>query len=303
MRFERLLVGLGCLALVAAAPAQDSLLGKKKGNGGGNGGGQSSSPPKKSSGGSGGGKSSGSESPRKSNGGGGGQSQGGQSQGSQSQGGSPREYSAPQQPGSQREDNYLQRSQSRSGRPQYRSVHNLTSQDTQRQPVIIKRIPPREDANVPMRDQIRREDRAQIRYRDNRNRDDGYRVGYYHYNSRWRDDSFSYPYYAFDPYNTTGACVVSPWYYYPYLPGYISSTRIVYTTNYGNSFIGFPYDYQPSNRYRDDRYSDDRGGRYDDSYVSRRALDNAIDDIVNAFERQDKRSVDRLVPRSGSVSV
>ena len=131
-----------------------------------------------------------------------------------------------------------------------------------------------------------------------RNNNRHYRVGYYHYDKTFRDNNFEYPYYIFDPYQTNN-CVVSPWYYYSFLPAYVNTNRLVISPDYSGPVIGFQYDYQQPSRYQDDS----RDARYDNNYVSRRALDYAIDDIVNAFLHQDKRAVDHLVPRGGTVTL
>src|SRR5207244_778282 len=103
------------------------------------------------------------------------------------------------------------------------------------------------------------------------------------------------PYYIFDPY-AVNSFVVSPWYYYSFLPAYLDTDRCVISSlDYTISFFGDPYDYYPS-RYRNDEDPYNRN-RYDD----RRPLDVAIDDLVNAFENQDRRAIDKLVPARGTV--
>lgn len=150
-----------------------------------------------------------------------------------------------------------------------------------------------------MRDQIRREDRPRTRFDYN---DGRLRIGYYQYDSNWRDDRFCYPHYVFNPYQSY-PCVVSPWYYYPTLPAYIDTSRITYANvNEYTFFDGVPYDYRPYRSYQDDRY-DDRSYRSDDRSYRRNNLDEAIDDLVDAFERQDRRALDRLVPRNGDITV
>lgn len=124
----------------------------------------------------------------------------------------------------------------------------------------------------------------------------GYRWGYCHYNRNWRDDNFWYPYYIFDPF-AYNRFVCSPWYYYPFLPPYINTTRIIVVNNYYgyNNWSGDPYYWQaPDNG---TRYSDDRDSRYD------RDLDYSIEDLVTAFQRNDRRSASHLIPRSGSVAI
>jgi len=312
MRFSRLFVLAGCLVFVAStAFAQDSLLGKKKGGGGG---GTSSPPPKSTDSKSDkgqkdkdrGSKSDDSSHASKSD-------TSSQNTDDQDQSRSNPRYSSPDK------DRPAQKQSSRSGRVHYGSQNNLLQKtDNAKTPINIRRAPTRGDLDrdtTAMRDQVRREDRSQVHYRDNDRRDNDrhwdnddswfgnghYRVGYYHYRSNWRDDYFCYPYYVFNPYETSTTCLVSPWYYYSYLPAYVEQDRVVFTSNYESSFVGFPYDYEPIVYNRRDGYDDIRDAQYDNNYVGRRALDLTIDDIVASFVKNDRRAVDHLVPRSGNV--
>ena len=116
----------------------------------------------------------------------------------------------------------------------------------------------------------------------------GYRVGYYHYNPRWCDDWFSYPFYVFNPWGYQRTCYVSPWYYYVSIPAYIDSSRIVIVNSFpSRGWIGYDYSWNYDNRY-------DRGDR---------DLDYALQDLEDAFERRERRSVNRLVPRDGRVNI
>ena len=302
MKITRCLVLLSVLALFAAsAMAQDSLLGKKKGGGGGSSGGSSGSSSSSRQG---------SHHDRNSGGG----------SNNNNSGDNSYQAPAPNDPSRQDHGVYNDRRRSygsRSGRVNYGTTNNLLNrQTTHHSPIHITPAPTQRDLNddvANMRDQIRREDRSHAHDRDH-DRDDShwdhdgwndgdgirFRVGYYQYNNNFRDDYFCYPYYVFDPYQTTN-CVVSPWYYYSYLPAYVNCSRLVISTDYSDNFIGFPYDYQGAYRYHND--DEDRDARYDNNYVSRQALDYAIDDIVNAFTQQDRRAVDRLVPRNGTVTL
>jgi len=120
----------------------------------------------------------------------------------------------------------------------------------------------------------------------------GWRDGYYGYNNSWRDDSFYYPYYAFNPWGRQ-SCTISPWYFYAHLPGYLFASRIQYydgtRCNWG---YGSPYNWS------EDRW--DRGGDRD---YRGSELDGAIYDIERAFERQDRRALGRLVPSRGRVNI
>jgi hypothetical protein len=142
--------------------------------------------------------------------------------------------------------------------------------------------------------QVRREDNIQITGANGR-----WRVGYYHYDNRWRDDYFCYPHYTFTPYGNN--CTVSPWYYYPQLPGYIVTNRIIYLNGTScNWNQGVVYNWSRDWNYGNSRYDDRSDNRYDgrDRY-----LDESVRDIVRAFEDRDRRSLDRVVPRNGRVNI
>lgn len=196
--------------------------------------------------------------------------------------------------------------QSRSGRVHYGTSNNLFGAQAAQTPINISRAPTRQDLMQAPHDQQPRI-HYQV-YNDTR-----YRVGYYLNPTRLHnhqdqdghhrhddDDYFCYPHYVFNPYLVSNS-VVSPWYYYPSLPGYLDTNRLVITSNYDSSFVGLPYDYTPGQQYADNGY--DRDSRYDANSLDRRNLDYSIDDIVNAFTHQDRRAVDRLVPRDGTVAI
>jgi hypothetical protein len=84
---------------------------------------------------------------------------------------------------------------------------------------------------------------------------------------------------------------VSPWYYYPHLPGYVYSSRCTVINYSPVVFVGATYNWNPprSSDYRSDR-------NYND-------LDYAIEDLTDAFERGDRRSLERLVPSRGNVNI
>ncbi|HCD99525.1 MAG TPA: hypothetical protein DER07_00615 [Armatimonadetes bacterium] len=125
------------------------------------------------------------------------------------------------------------------------------------------------------------------------------RIGYVHYDSRWRDDDFIYAFYEFRP--IPGRCTVSPWYYYPHLPGYVRAGRVILVqpvvSIYFTSDRFYYYPWRDATPYVwsrpiwvSDRY---HGGE----------LDWALDDLVSIFERRDRRALDRLVPRYGRVGI
>lgn len=120
-----------------------------------------------------------------------------------------------------------------------------------------------------------------------------WRRGYYSYRDNWRDDNFCYPYYTFNPWTANRSCSVSPWYYYPHLPGYIWASRITYYDNCSWNFsIGTSYNWHSRGGYSN--YDNDR---------NRSELDDALYDIENAFERQDRRALERLIPERGRVNI
>lgn len=112
-----------------------------------------------------------------------------------------------------------------------------------------------------------------------------WREGYDHYDRGWNDSYWRYNYYRFNPYE--GDCVVSPWYYYRHLPAYLIISRIIYI------------DYQPW-YFRGDPYRWQRIGYGNASYTQ---LDYAVEDIVQAFEQGDRRSLARVIPRAGRINI
>ncbi len=117
----------------------------------------------------------------------------------------------------------------------------------------------------------------------------GWRTGYYHYNPGWRDNYFWYPNYCATPFVSYNV-VVSPWYCYTFLPGYLSCDH-VYVSNYRgfwNWNVGFVYVYDTRN--------------YNNNYTNRE-LNYAMDDLQDGFERRDFRALERLVPDGGQVAI
>ncbi len=114
-----------------------------------------------------------------------------------------------------------------------------------------------------------------------------FRNGYYNSWDNWTDNRFCYPHYAF-AWNPNQH-VVSPFYGYTHVPGYISQTRI----KFGSFWLEF-------NDFQDYRY--DSRSRYDrnDQYSG---LNNAVNDLTRAFTRRDLRALDRLVPTRDTVRV
>jgi hypothetical protein len=145
--------------------------------------------------------------------------------------------------------------------------------------------------------------------RGNRFEQDGWRTGYWGYNNNWRDDSFWYSNYVFNPWDNH--CTISPWYFYPNLPGYITIKRISFFDNGGFGW---------SNANGWDRWNDwsrwdnnngwgnnnnNNNGWGNDRWRDRDDQDayEAIDDLRRAFDRQDRRSLGNLIPRNGRVNI
>jgi hypothetical protein len=131
-----------------------------------------------------------------------------------------------------------------------------------------------------------------------------YRTGYYHYNPGWHDRDWAFRGYRYDPF--VDHCYVSPFAYYPFLPAYIGVDGLAVYGHIGNFFIGaeyvsYPYRYNYYNGYSsgyDDGY---RAGSRDSDRSPE--LDRGVDEIVNAFQQQDYRSLDLLVGRRNHIDI
>lgn len=134
-----------------------------------------------------------------------------------------------------------------------------------------------------------------IRTNRNYGYNNGWRDGYVGYNNNWRDDYFCYPHYTFNPWQRN--CSISPWYYYGHLPGYINASRIFWFNNVScNWGIGAVYSW--------DRNRGWNNGYSNNGYDRRNSeIDDAVYDLVNAFERGDSRALGRLIPRHGRVNI
>lgn len=115
----------------------------------------------------------------------------------------------------------------------------------------------------------------------------GLRIGYCAYNATWFDDNFCYPFYVFDPWAPNVVCVASPWYRYSFMPGYVNTTRVIVVNNYVQTWGTSGWaDYSYN---RDDRRNE--------------ALNDALDDLRDAFERNSTRYADNLIPVTGQVAI
>ncbi len=171
------------------------------------------------------------------------------------------------------------KSGSKSGNVQYGSNSNERRQG-RGNPVNIDRAPI-DIRRGSLENMVRRSD--EIRINGTR-----IRIGYSHYDSRWRDDYFYYPHYVFDPFRSDFVC--SPFYYYAQLPAYFNYNRCYFPTNYvWSPFSGVRYRWnQPSRDYWNRDYNE---------------LDYVVEDIVNVFMDSDRRAIGRLIPRNGQVGI
>lgn len=174
---------------------------------------------------------------------------------------------------------------SRSGSTQYGSQNNRIGLGSHTVPVYIDTAPTtRSSASISF--QVLRESQVYA---------GKFRQGYYHNNRNWRDDYFCYPYYYFEPY--WGHSVISPWYYYPNLPGYLASSRCLFLTVRIGPFHGYIYDWSPRYVSYNPYYNVQRNTSRNEE------LDLAMEDLVYAFERYNIRAIDRLIDRNQNVNI
>ncbi|HWA81810.1 MAG TPA: hypothetical protein VG820_00140, partial [Fimbriimonadaceae bacterium] len=181
-------------------------------------------------------------------------------------------------------DGQLGRKNSHSGNVHYGDNRNVASVTHVGGTIVIGR-PPRTVSQITKGEDIRRKDHPGLIV-------GGYRSGYYFYNNNWCDDYFWYPYYVFDPWGSRWCC--SPWYYYSMLPPYVAWNRCrFYNLAAWDIWVGATYNWTPPSYY----------GNYDNWGRRPSEIDYAVDDIVNAFERADRRAAGRLVSQSGDVAI
>lgn len=188
-----------------------------------------------------------------------------------------------------RDDLLSRRPQGRVGQPNYQGNNNLIAERNRLvEPQAIGRVPI-DLRKGSLQGQVLREgspERVHGRDRNDYWGNYNWRSGYCQYDYRWRDSYFVYPYYSFSFGNR---CAVSPWYYYPNLPGYLDITRC--------RFGGFGLQISWTNSYDWNRW--DQYDRYGSNYQ----LGRAIDDIRRAFERNDYRALGNLIPGRSEVYV
>ncbi|HWD39821.1 MAG TPA: nuclear transport factor 2 family protein [Fimbriimonas sp.] len=106
---------------------------------------------------------------------------------------------------------------------------------------------------------------------------DHWRYGYRR-DRRFDDHHFRFGFYLFSPFAADS--YPSPWYYYPSLPPYVPSDRVIVVPDYGYSWdVGAPY-------HRGDS-----------------ALDQAVDDIQDAFGQGNADAADALIPADSRVAI
>lgn len=172
---------------------------------------------------------------------------------------------------------------SRSGTVRYGGSNNATRVGN---PFRIDRAPTIVNGNA-LPGRVYRQDRVGIV--------NGYRYGYTHYNRGWQDNYFYFPYYTFSPFGN--ACVVSPFYGYAFVPGYIGYNNVTIISSYQSPWYwqnGVVYNwdqgYRSGTYYNNDRRSD-------------RAARDAVDDLRDGFVRGEPRYLSRLIGRDGQVAI
>ena len=89
----------------------------------------------------------------------------------------------------------------------------------------------------------------------------------------------------FDPW--FAPCYCSPWYYYPCLPAYVAAPNVVIVDSYpSTNWVGNDYDWDPGSR-----------------TATNPMLDDSVTDLVQAFEGDDHKAIDRVIPHSGNVNI
>lgn len=95
-----------------------------------------------------------------------------------------------------------------------------------------------------------------------------------------REPAFGFGFYLDAP---TVDCVVSPWYYYPTLPGYIAATSVIENPNVVCDWTA--------------------GSSYDYADGQNSMLNLAVEDITAMFQNQSLAALDAMIPPSGRVNV
>lgn len=170
---------------------------------------------------------------------------------------------------------------SRSGRVGYEGVHNGSSVG-RTNPIVISDVPV-VSTNRKIRHEGVRENRITVG--DNR-----YRNGYFHYDRNFCDNDFWYPHYGFQWYDGCNY-VTSPFYYYPHLPGYVSTIRVsIGPLSWTQCETRYTWRQPVYDRYnyQSDRYND---------------FDYSVGDIERSFEGRNLRYLAHLIPTRGRIEI
>ncbi|HLO97846.1 MAG TPA: hypothetical protein VK171_04550 [Fimbriimonas sp.] len=181
---------------------------------------------------------------------------------------------------------------SRSGTVKYQGSNNANPSRTA--PNANYNIPPRSYGVINTNSMEFRAARQDAPRHGNNLYYNGWRTGYCHYNPNFVDINFWYPNYCFTPYSGVNV-VISPWYSYTFLPGYLNHTRVT-VISYRNSWF-----WNVGNVYVYDSGYNNWG--YESNSRRNRDLEYAVDDLVDGFERQDYRSLQRVVPDRGRIAI
>lgn len=303
---------LGALSFSAIAQS-GGMMGKGKGGGSGSGGGSQSGGGSRGGGGSQGGGSNNSGPGSRSQQGGGSNNSGDNGSGSRSN--RNRNNNSNNSGGQNNFDRgqLLNKKPSQSGRVEYNSQNNgFTSRNSQAPRFNIETIPGNFNRND-MLNRVIRQDRITFAWPGCNGWND-WRVGYWQYDQRWNDNFFWYPNYVFNPFGQN--CVISPWYYYPTLPGYIGWNRI---NNWGcqpSVFVGVTYNWNNNGwnngwnsgwnnggGWNNNNGGWNNGGGNWDNRDRWNSLDDTLDDLQAGFLDGDRRAIGRLIPRRGSVNI
>lgn len=157
------------------------------------------------------------------------------------------------------------------GQSRYSGNNNLYGRQGQR-PVSIQSVPTYSHPVNSLPTLVLRQSNVTVR--------SPYRTGYYGYGyyPGWNDSYFFYSNYVFSPFGNT--CVISPWYYYSMLPGYIAPIGCTYfATPFFNVWPGTVYYWNQGSD-----WANNLGAPYgDQNQESVSNLDVALSDIQKMF--------------------
>ncbi len=79
---------------------------------------------------------------------------------------------------------------------------------------------------------------------------------------------------------------MSPWYCYPCLPPYVAAPNVIVENDADTQWQGRDYDWAP-----------------EDAGSNNPVLDDSVQDVVQSFESDDHKAIDRVTPHSGTVKI